>query len=249
MTGVRVPTWIFAEGWQRRIYGEMICRPNHSDEVTNDFFRTDHGAGGEGAAGGSGIDAVGDEAVVLLVDEIKELEPEGVEGRADEDMGDEVVFPADEGNGGVKQGPHGFAPAGDGGDEVAVLVADDIPDPRKDELGGRLVFRRGADVIERDGAAAGGIGHRNDVGRLGDEFVRSGLEGFPQGFPDAEIVPIGAWGEEFRLDFGSPRHGGDKGDAPRQNPGFAHGECPKRFSDNGRREAGDGEQGGVHGAV
>ena len=62
LTGIRVPTWIFADGWPRRIYGEMICRPDHSDEVTNDFFRTDHGAGGEGAAGGSGIDAVGDEA-------------------------------------------------------------------------------------------------------------------------------------------------------------------------------------------
>ena len=151
---------------------------------------------------------------------------ECVEGRTDEYMGDAVIFTTDQRNGGMQQGSHGLAPSGNGSDEVAVFIANYIPNSRKDEFGSSLVFGRGADVVEGDCATAGGIWNRDDMRRLGDEFIRIGFECLAEGFPDREIVPIRARGEEFRLDFGGTRHGGDKGDAPRQNPWFAHGESP-----------------------
>lgn len=49
------------------------------DEVADDFFGADHGAGGEGFAGRFGVELVGDEAVFLVVDEVEEAEPEGFE--------------------------------------------------------------------------------------------------------------------------------------------------------------------------
>ncbi len=50
-----------------------------SDEVVDDFFRANHGAGGEGFLRAFGVNAVGDEAIFLFVNFINEAEPEALE--------------------------------------------------------------------------------------------------------------------------------------------------------------------------
>jgi len=58
-----------------------------SDKVADDAVGADHGACGEGFAGGAGVEFVGDDAIFLGVDEVEECEPEGFEG-----VGVEVAF-------------------------------------------------------------------------------------------------------------------------------------------------------------
>ncbi len=62
--GIGLVTWICCWG---------------SDKVANGFFGADHGAGGEGFAGGAGIDLVGHEAILVFVDLAEEFEPEVLE--------------------------------------------------------------------------------------------------------------------------------------------------------------------------
>ena len=103
---------VATEGWRCRPTGEG----RGSDEVADDFFGADHGAGGEGVFGAFGIDAVGDEAVFGGVDFVKEEVPEAVEFWFFEAAFEEGVLDAD---------AEVFAEAGDaeeafgGGDVVA----------------------------------------------------------------------------------------------------------------------------------
>lgn len=45
----------------------------YSDQIAHHFVRADHGSGGEGLFGIAGIEPIGDEAVLILIDEEEHL--------------------------------------------------------------------------------------------------------------------------------------------------------------------------------
>lgn len=65
------------------------------EDVGDDFFAADHGAGGFDVAGAGAADAVGDEAVFLGVDDVEEFEPELVEAVGFEAAFEDGVLDAD----------------------------------------------------------------------------------------------------------------------------------------------------------
>lgn len=81
-SGVRLGVWRSAEVRGRADASGVKAGcgvGGESNEVADDAVGADHGAGGEGLAGGVGVEAIGHEAVLLRVDEVQEGEPEGFE--------------------------------------------------------------------------------------------------------------------------------------------------------------------------
>ena len=65
-----------AAGLWRLLNGRSGPFAGGSYQVAEGFFRADHPAGGEGFFGATGVNLIGDEAVLLIVNLGKELEPE-----------------------------------------------------------------------------------------------------------------------------------------------------------------------------
>ena len=71
-----------------------IKNQNSSHQITNRFLRTYHRSGGERLFGGAGVDFVGDQAVLVLVDFAKELQPKiGELGFLKAAFKDAVLYP------------------------------------------------------------------------------------------------------------------------------------------------------------
>jgi len=115
-------------GWGLK--GVLVWRPGLGlDEVAYGFFGADHGSGGFGFPGGAGVNFVGDEAVVVFVNDFEEAEPELVEG-----VGVEMAFE----DGVLDAHAEIFAGAGDFGE--AFVVGDVVGDDGEHLAGGGRGF-------------------------------------------------------------------------------------------------------------
>jgi len=171
-----------------------------------------------------------------------------VERGVDEHMREPVGLAADEGHRGVEQRAHRLATAGDGGDEAGVGVGSDGAHLFEDEVGGRIVVRAGAQVVEAAGAAVGAGGPGDDARILeGEQAVGVGAAGeerVPQSLPGRAAGKGRRRGEQFGLQASRANGGGDDDDAGWQDGWVFAGERPDGFGQDGGGLAGDGDEDG-----
>ena len=178
--------------------------------VFDELFLEEVAQGDEGDGGQGEVGAGGGRGFVFLVFEgwaglCREPEAgKGVVGWGDKDVGEEVVFAAQDGECGGQEGAEGFAAAGQGGDEAVVGVLGEGVEELVDEVGGGGVVGRGADVVEFVGEVVGGVscGDGVDVGvgvaKLEATFkvVALGGKGGAKCGPGCGAVELGCGAEE-----------------------------------------------------
>jgi len=174
-----------------------------------------------------------------------------IERLGDEDMEEAVAPAAGEGKGGVEEGAHGFAAAGEEAEDAGIRVGGKAADGGEDGLGGGGVIERGPDVIKRSGRTAEWIAHPDDDGRLERKAVGARLGRAEQSASECLPNCLGGvsreWCEQLVEEGARSLSGGDDDDGVGNERRAFLGERPNCFGKDGGSCAEDRDEDGAGG--